>query len=316
MKALCFDGESVVLETDRDVPHVPEDFALVRMTHAGICNTDLEITRGYMGFTGVLGHEFVGVIESGPAHLTGKRAVAEINFACGVCAMCERRLGRHCPNRTVMGILGQDGAFAERVAVPVRNLHVVPDGVPDRSAVFTEPLAAAFEILEQIPNVENLETVLLGDGKLGLLIAMVLHRAGAKVLLVGKHPAHLDIAGACGIATTHLDAWDRTPRDLVVDATGSATGFAMAVAATRPRGTFVLKSTVADDTPASLAPLVINEVTVVGSRCGPFGPALAALADGTVDPRDMIVEDFALDEGVAAFEKAGTRGTLKVLLRA
>jgi threonine dehydrogenase-like Zn-dependent dehydrogenase len=293
-----------------------EGMAIVRTVAAGICNTDLEIVRGYMGFTGVLGHELLGVVEAGgPAHLVGKRVVAEINFACGRCDSCVAGLGRHCPNRTVMGILGQDGAFAERVAVPVANLHAVPDGVPDEAAVFAEPLAAAFEIREQLTIGSATEAVVLGDGKLGMLVAMVLKDAGATVQLVGKHSSHLALARERGIRGELLEDWDRTPRDLVVDATGNADGFAMAVAATRPRGTLVLKSTIADRTPVSLAPIVINEITVVGSRCGPFEPALEALARGAIDPRDMLAGQFDLADGVAALERAAQRGTLKVLLR-
>jgi threonine dehydrogenase-like Zn-dependent dehydrogenase len=315
MKALVFDGQALRLESDQPAPTRADTMVVVRTVLAGICNTDLEIVRGYMGFTGVLGHELLGVVDEGPLELRGKRVVAEINYACGRCPSCEAGLGRHCATRTVMGILNQDGAFAESVAVPIANLHVVPEGVCDEAAVFAEPLAAAFEIREQLTIASGIETLVLGDGKLGLLVAMVLRDAGADVRLVGKHEAHLAIAHDRGIATHLLDSWDRTPRDLVVDATGSAEGFGMAVAATRPRGTLVLKSTVADDTPTSLAPLVINEITVVGSRCGPFAPALNALADGAIDPRDLIAGEHDLSDGVTALEHAATRGTLKVLLR-
>ena len=310
MKALVFDGERAAVAEHAE-PDRQEGGAIVRTVIGGICNTDLEIVRGYMGFTGILGHELVGVVEDGPPDMMGKRVTAEINFACGNCDACARSLGRHCPNRSVMGILDADGAFAERVAVPIENLHTVPDAVTDEAAVFVEPLAAAFEILEQVG--APTEAVVLGDGKLGLLVAFVLKLAGARIELVGKHPAHLDIARERGIATTLLEAWDRTPRDLVVDATGNADGFKMAVAATRPRGTLVLKSTVAGETPAVLAPIVINEISVVGSRCGPFRPAIAALADRSIDPRPMIAGEFALDDAEQALEKA--RGALKVLLR-
>lgn len=315
MKALQIRGGEVSFTEDHPEPVPREGETIVRTLLAGVCNTDLEIVRGYMGFEGVFGHELLGVVEHGPPSLRGKRVVAEINYACGACDWCARDLGRHCPNRTVMGILNQDGAFAERVAVPVANLHRVPDAVPDEAAVFAEPLAAAFEIREQLTVDATTEALVLGDGKLGLLVAMVLKHAGADVRLVGRHPDHLSIAHVKGITTELEQHWDRTPRDLVVDATGSADGFAAAVAATRPRGTLVLKSTVADDNPASLAPLVINEITVIGSRCGPFAPALAALADKTIDPRDMQSGEHALRDGVAAIEKAGSRGTLKVLIR-
>jgi len=312
VKALLFDGANAhVAEVADPVP--ADDYALLRTTLAGICNTDLEIVRGYMGFQGVLGHELVGVVERGPAAWIGKRVVSEINFACGGCLMCERSLGRHCSGRTVMGILGSDGAFADKVAVPVANLHSVPDEVPDARAVFVEPLAAAFEIAEQIDLGEHREAVVFGDGKLGLLVAQVLAYFGLSVLAVGKHADHLAILER-GIATTLLEAWDRTPRHLVVEATGSDAGFALAVGATRPRGTLVLKSTVAGKTTLDLAPLVINEITVVGSRCGPFEPALAALASDSIEVDAMVAARRPLSDGVAALELAGQRGCLKVLL--
>ena len=238
MKALRFDGTQAAV-VDHPDPIPSDEQVMVRTTLAGVCNTDLEIVRGYMGFSGVLGHELVGVVEE-----TNKRVACEINFACGRCDMCARALGRHCATRTVMGILGQDGAFAERVAVPRANLHEVPDAVNDERAVFIEPLAAAYEILEQVAPAQ--EALVLGDGKLGLLVAQVLQAAGARVTAVGKHDDHLAILRARGIATVLLDAWDRQKKPLVVDATGSRQGFSMAMAATAPRGTLVLKSTVAD----------------------------------------------------------------------
>ena len=313
MKALLFDGEQPQL-AEAPEPVLAEGYALLRTTLAGICNTDLEILRGYSGFRGVLGHELVGRVERGPAAWIGKRVVSEINFACGRCLMCERALGRHCPDRTVMGILGSDGAFAERVAVPVANLHAVPDGLSDERAVFTEPLAAAFEIAEQIDLGEHREALVFGDGKLGLLVAQVLAYFGLSVLAVGKHQDHLAILADRGIATTLLDDWDPRPSDLVVEATGSDAGFALAVSATRPRGTFVLKSTVAGKSTLDLAPLVINEISVVGSRCGPFPPALAALASDSIEVDGMVAARRPLSDGVAALELAGERGCLKVLL--
>ncbi|HZN01549.1 MAG TPA: alcohol dehydrogenase catalytic domain-containing protein, partial [Pyrinomonadaceae bacterium] len=270
------------------------DEALVRVLLSGICNTDLEIVKGYMGFRGTLGHELVGVVAEGPSAWLGKRVVSEINFACGGCEYCARDLGRHCPLRTVMGIVGQDGAFAESVAVPIVNLHAVPDGVSDDEAVFTEPLAAAFEIREQVRIDANTEATVLGDGKLGLLVAQVLALAGARVLLVGKHDERLAIVRARNVETITFDAWDRTPRDVTVEATGTSAGLPLALAATRPRGTLVLKSTVADREPIDMAPFVIHEISLVGSRCGPFAPALAALADQRVDVRSLIAARFPL----------------------
>jgi threonine dehydrogenase-like Zn-dependent dehydrogenase len=287
---------------------------LVHPILAGVCNTDLEIIRGYLDFRGVLGHEMVGRVERGPAEWVGQRVVAEINFACGACPSCRARLERHCPTRRVLGIVGADGAFAEQVVLPLGNLHRVPVGVPDEAAVFAEPLAAAFEILEQVPVSAGTDALVLGDGKLGLLAAQVLRAAGARTRLVGKHARHLDLVRERGIETALLDAWDREPADLVVEATGKAEGLALALAATRPRGTVVLKSTVADRISLDLAPVVVNELTLVGSRCGPFEPALAALAAGSVKVSSLVAARLPLERGVEALELAGRPGTLKVLL--
>jgi threonine dehydrogenase-like Zn-dependent dehydrogenase len=281
---------------------------------AGICNTDLELTKGYMSFRGVLGHEFVGTVEDGPPEWRHQRVVGEINFGCGVCPLCVRGLQRHCPTRRVMGILNADGAFAEFVAVPLANLHVVADTIPDDVAVFTEPLAAACEILEQVHVRPGTDSVVLGDGKLGLLVAQVLHRAGAHVLAVGKHEDKLGILRRRGIATVTLQEWSGAAADLVVEASGSPAGFATAVKATRPRGTLVLKSTCSAAPQLNLAPLVINEITVVGSRCGSFPPALRALTTGGIDVRSLISERLPLSEGVQALQRADSPDVLKVLL--
>jgi threonine dehydrogenase-like Zn-dependent dehydrogenase len=313
MRALHFDGTTASL-IDAAEPQRADGDAVIDVTLAGVCNTDLELTKGYMGFTGILGHELVGVVADGPAEWRGRRVVAEINFACGGCEWCARGLGRHCPTRRVMGILRADGAFAEQVAVPVANLHAVPDGVADEAAVFVEPLAAAFEILEQVRVEPGQSCIVLGDGKLGLLAAQVLHAAGADVLAVGKHAGKLAHLARRGVRTVRLDEWVRERAALVVEATGSAAGFEMAVAATEPRGTLVLKSTVAHGAPLNLAPLVIDEITVVGSRCGPFAPALAALASGAVDVGALISARRRLRDGVAAVQQAAQPGVIKVLL--
>jgi len=310
LRALHLEGsEARVRELDE--PPWVSDEVRVRVSLAGICNTDLELVKGYMGFRGVLGHEFVGVVEDGPENWRGQRVVGEINFACGSCENCERGLGRHCPTRRVMGIDGADGALAELVTIPVSNLHVIPDAVEDDIAVFTEPLAAAFEILEQVEVEEGQDCVVLGDGKLGLLIAQVLHRAGARVVAVGRHPSKLAILERRDIETVLAADWSPSPTSLVVEATGSAAGFALAVAATRPRGTLVLKSTVAGHTTADLAPLVINEIAIVGSRCGPFPPALRALAENTLDVRSLVSDQVPLHD---ALRRAAEPGTLKVLV--
>jgi threonine dehydrogenase-like Zn-dependent dehydrogenase len=313
MRALVWDGTDLRV-AERGEPRADAATAVVHVALAGICNTDLEIVKGYMGFRGVLGHELVGRVVDGPADWQGKRVVGEINFACGRCDVCRRGLGRHCPQRSVMGILNADGAFAELLAVPAANLHEVPAGVADEDAVFTEPLAAAFEILEQVPLLPATSAVVLGDGKLGLLVAQVLFQAGARVLAVGKHPAKLAILERRGIETVALDEWRRQPADLVVEATGTAAGFAAAVAATRPRGTLVLKSTVAGRAEIDLAPLVINEINVVGSRCGRFEPALRALQEGSVDVHSLITARRSLDDAVQAFAVARAPGALKVLI--
>jgi len=313
MRALHWDGSALRL-AELPVPVADAATAVVRVHIAGVCNTDLELIKGYMGFRGVLGHELVGTVTAGPAAWVGRRVVAEINFACGRCAICVAGQPRHCPTRRVMGILGADGAFAEYVAVPVGNLHGVPEHLPDDSAVFVEPLAAAFEMLAQVRVEPGLASVVLGDGKLGLLAAQVLAQAGARVLAVGKHDDKLAILRARGIETVRLESWDHARADLVVEATGTAAGFSMAVGATRPRGTLVLKSTIAASTPLNLAPLVIDEITVVGSRCGPFEPAIAALAEGRVDVRSLIAARHGLRDGVEAFQHAAQPGVLKVLL--
>lgn len=290
--------------------------AIVRVNLAGICSTDLEITRGYMGFQGVLGHEFVGEVEEGPEDWRGQRVVGEINFACGSCVRCRIGLGRHCATRRVMGILEADGAFAEHIAVPIANLHRVPSSVPDDAAVFTEPLAAAFEILEQLQVVPEMRCIVLGDGKLGLLVAQVLTGAGARVMAVGRHEQKLAFLAALGIETCLANAFDpaNEDADLVIEATGSARGFAQALAATRPRGTLVLKSTVAEGHKLDLTPLVVNEIRVVGSRCGPFAPALDALASGQVSVVPLVAETFPLARATLALSRAEEPGVLKVLI--
>ena len=313
MRALVWNGVTAQV-VDRPQPHGTADTAVVRVALAGICNTDLELVKGYMGFRGILGHEFVGTVEEGPADWHGKRVVGEINFACGACDVCARGLRRHCPSRRVMGILNADGAFAEYVAVPVANLHAVADRIDDTAAVFTEPLAAAFEILEQVDVVPAMDCLVLGDGKLGLLVAQVLHQAGGRVVLVGKHEAKLAIARQHGIVSRRVQDWNGAPASLVVEATGSSVALAAAVAATRPRGTLVLKSTVAGAHSIDLSPLVINEITVVGSRCGPFVPALRALESGNIDVRPLISAQRPLHDGVAALQLAATPGVLKVVL--
>jgi threonine dehydrogenase-like Zn-dependent dehydrogenase len=320
MRAVIFDGSTVAVG-ERPEPEPAPGMAVVAVKLAGVCSTDLEIARGYMGFTGVLGHELAGVVVEGPDAWRGRRVVCEINFACGRCERCRQGLSRHCATRRVMGILGADGAFAQRVAVPVANLHAIPDSVRDEEAVFCEPLAAAFEILEQLaldPSEWREQRVLvLGDGKLGLLVAQVLHGAGARVLVAGRHPEKLRLLAARGIETTLASEHrsDGAPRfDVTVEATGSTAGFEAAVASTRPRGTLVLKSTVAGRHALDLAPVVIDEIRVQGSRCGPFEPALEALAARRVEVASLVSERFSLARGDDAIRHAARPGVLKVLI--
>ena len=315
MQALTWNGQSLRLDPSYPTPEAGERTALVRVRLAGICSTDLQIFKGYMGFQGVPGHEFVGEVKEGPGELLGKRVVGEINFACGRCDFCARALGRHCPERKVMGILGADGSFAEYVSVPVANLHLVPDGVADEEAVFTEPLAAAFEILEQIQLGLGDDVIVLGDGKLGLLCAQVLRLTGARVSVVGKHESKLALLKKLGIRTFLLPDWKPRQADVVVEATGSTSALKMALDLVRPRGTLILKSTVAQEHALNLAPLVINEVTVIGSRCGLFPPALEALAQKSVSVRPLIEKIYPLGEGVEAVAHAGRAGARKILLR-
>ena len=268
-----------------------------------------------MGFRGVPGHEFVGSVSEGPEAFRGKRVVGEINFGCGRCENCTRGLSRHCPNRSVMGILSADGAFAECVGVPASNLHLVPDKVSDEEAVFTEPLAAAFEILEQVQIDPGDQVLVLGDGKLGNLCAQVLRLTGANVTALGKHEDKLKLIKRAGVRTILLNDWKPRLFDVVVEATGSASGLELALGAVRPRGTLVLKSTIAGNHDVSLAAIVINEITIIGSRCGLFAPALEALEEKSVSVTPLIEKIYPLNDGIEAVKHAARQGARKILLR-
>ncbi len=317
MRALHFDEQ---LEYRPDAPHPtpPPGEALIRTRLAGICNTDLEIVHGYLGFKGVLGHEFVGEVtraDDAP-ELVGQRVVGEINAYCGVCATCRRGDPTHCPHRTSLGIHRRDGTMADYFTLPIELLYPVPSAVPDEWAVFTEPLAAACEITEQVAIRPTDRIIVLGDGKLGLLVAQVLQLTGCDLLLVGRHPEKLAILERRGVRTRIADEVIPSGADVVVEATGSAHGFATARALVRPRGTLVLKSTFHGDVSLDLSMLVVDEVTVVGSRCGPFPAALRLLEQRLVDVEPLIHETYSLNDGLTAFERAGDRGVLKVLLTA
>ncbi len=315
-----------------DVPKpVADGEALVRVTLSGICNTDLEIARGYAGFEGTLGHEFVGVLEEvsearasaradfATARLPnpGDRVVGEINAGCGQCDLCRVGDPRHCPQRTVLGIVGRDGAHAEFLKLPLVNLLPVPDEIPDKRAVFTEPVAAACAILERVSITEDTRVAVIGDGKLGLLCAQALATVGAAVTLFGKHRNKLAIAARRGIETTTIDKAEKHKGrfDVVVEASGSPNGFARAVQLLHPRGVLVLKSTFHGATEIEAAPLVVNEISVVGSRCGRFAPALDLLKRDAIDVDSLISEEFALSDGLPAMSRASEAGVLKVLLR-
>ena len=316
MRALWL--EDRVLGARRDVPppSPPPGEALVRVTLAGVCNTDLELVKGYYPFTGVPGHEFVGeVVAADAAEWVGRRVVGEINASCGACATCRAGRRTHCPARTVLGIKGRHGSMAELLALPIENLHVVPDAVSDEAAVFTEPVAAALEVQQQVTIDSGARVVVIGEGKLGQLVARTLALAGHLPTVVGRHPRKLALLQRLGIATA--SGGDLPPReaDVVVECTGNPDGLALARSAVRPRGTIVLKSTYHGEVPVNLSGIVVDEVTLVGSRCGPFAPALALLAGGALEVADMIDLRFALDDGVAAFAAAGAPGVLKVLVR-
>jgi threonine dehydrogenase-like Zn-dependent dehydrogenase len=288
--------------------------ARIRVLLAGVCNTDLELVRGYYPFAGIPGHEFVGVVEEAPSapQWIGRRVVGEINAACGSCAACFRGEPTHCERRTVLGIKGRHGAQAEELVLPVANLHAVPDGLPDERAVFTEPLAAALRITEQVA-LAGRRVAVVGDGKLGLLVAQVVALAGGDVLAVGRHTEKLAILARRGIRTTVAPA-DSPPADVVVECTGNAEGFALARKLVRPRGTIVLKSTYHGDTTLNLSSVVVDEVSLVGSRCGPFAPALQLLAEAKVDVSSLLGARFTLAEAVEAFTEAERPGVLKVLV--
>jgi len=315
MRALLFDGK-LRFTTEYPRPERSDQEACIAVSLAGICATDIEIVKGYMGFRAILGHEFVGkVVESGRSELVGKRVVGEINCPCGRCELCRRGLGNHCPERSVLGIKNRDGVFAEYLVLPDRNLHVVPDTVSDQDAVFSEPLAAACRAFEQANVCEGEQAVVLGDGRLGLLIAAVFIACGIEITVIGKHTEKLAIACGWGARTELIpgDARD-LKADVVVDATGSASGLSRAMEMVRPGGRIVMKTTIAAPHALSLAPLVVNEVSLIGSRCGSFEHALALLSGKRVGVGALISAEYPLERGEEALQRAGSGGALKVLL--
>lgn len=325
MQAITFDGKNIKHLNSRPDPEPTGGDLLIRPSRMGVCSTDLEIAKGYMGFKGVLGHEFVGVVEAAAPKAPkdvrqwiGKRVVGSINCVCSRCDMCRAGLREHCRQRTVLGIAGRDGCFADAFLLPARNLLEVPDHIDDDHAVFAEPLAAACQILRQLTVEGRPYITVLGDGRLGLLCAQVLTQLNATVRCVGKHPEKLDLCGKWGVKHRLLDDVGlRQDQDIVVDCTGSPTGLVTAMQMVRPRGTIVLKTTVAttpDSKPIDLSPLVINEINLIGSRCGPFSEALALLASGKVDVLSLITRRMKLADGAEALRTAGKPDVIKVLL--
>ncbi len=313
MLALTFDGELKVQDLPPPQPEAGE--ALIRVRLAGICQTDIHLTRGYGDFHGILGHEFVGEVVAAPTSAwVGQRVVGEINLSCGQCDRCRRGLSHHCTRRRVLGIRDKAGCLAEYITLPVANLHAVPGNVPDAFAVFTEPLAAALEIPEQVHLRPDSRVLIIGDGKLGLLIALVLRLNGCDLHLAGRHPRKMALAAARGVQTHVMTGLAEKEFDVVVEATGSPAGWQAALAVVRPRGVIVLKSTYHDTVDCDPAALVVPEITIVGSRCGPFPPALRLLARRLINPKKLISRVYPLAQAREAIDYASQRGVLKVLV--
>jgi len=315
MRALVY-NKDLRYVTDYPVPRPKHDEALIRVTHAGICNTDIEITKGYMGFKGIPGHEFVGIVEKCvDKNLVGKRITGEINLGCGQCYYCRNQMQNHCSARSVLGILNKDGAFAEYVTLPVRNLHKIPKTIPDEEAIFIEPLAAAYEILEQVAISSTDKICVLGDGKLGLLVAQVIANTGGELTTIGRHREKLSILDEIGIKTGLSQEFKYRDFDIVIDCTGSSSGMRMALQIVKPRGKIVLKTTMAKKIQIDMNQFVINEISLIGSRCGPFSSAVKAIRSRQIDLYPLISDVFPVEEGVKAFQYAASKGVLKVILK-
>ena len=315
MKGLQFDGK-LQLRHDLPLPKRSSGDALIKVLMAGICQTDIEITKGYMAFQGIPGHEFVGMVEAADSRsLLGQKVVGEINCACRACDNCKAGMHNHCTKRSVLGIAGRDGAFAQYLNLPERNLHLIPDSIPDEDAVFVEPLAACFRILEQAPVVKDCKTLVLGDGRMGLLCSQVLKTAQANVTVMGKHEKKLSLLKGLGINTRLTGEVVREVFDMVVDCTGSPDGLATALSCTRPQGIVFLKSTVAAPRSIDFNQVVINEIQIRGSRCGPFAPAIQALQKKEVVVAPLISKIFPIDQAVEAFQAAALKENIKILLQ-
>lgn len=315
MRTLIF-NKSLQYTTGYPVPQINNNEALIRVAYAGICNTDIEITKGYMGFSGVLGHEFAGIVEKcSDEELIGKRVVGEINLSCGECEYCITGMKTHCQKRSVLGIYKKDGVFAEYTTLPAGNLHEIPNNVSYEEAVFVEPLAAALEILEQVNISSDTKVCVLGDGKLGLLISQVLSMTCPNLIVVGKHREKLSILDELGIRTKMFTSFKEKDFDIVVECTGSLSGIKTAMEVVRPRGKIILKTTVAKKGVIDLNSLVVNEITLIGSRCGPFAPAIKAIASRNLDIYPLISREFNIEDGIKAFEYASGKDVLKVILK-
>lgn len=312
MKALIFDKGVKLIE--KEIPKRKENESLIKVLYGGICNTDLEVIKGYSDFKGTLGHEFVGVVvESDNTQLIDKKVVGEINLACGECEYCKSNLKKHCLNRKVLGIYAKDGCFQEYITLPDENLHIVPENIPLEEAVFVEPLAAALQILEEVHIKPDYKVILIGDGKLGLLIAQVLNLSGVDLLVLGRHEEKLKILKDKGIKTT-LDN-KGLKADVVIEATGNKDGLLLASKIVKPKGTIILKSTYKGEISLDFSPFVVNEIKIVGSRCGPFDASLRLLQNRLIDVKSLIHKIYPIEEGVEALEFASKKGVLKVLIK-
>jgi threonine dehydrogenase-like Zn-dependent dehydrogenase len=316
MHSLVFNKDGgLTFQTDYPIPSYALDEALVRITLAGICNTDLEILKGYMGFEGIPGHEFVGTVEKCRDNdLMGRRVAGEINIGCNNCSYCSRQMQNHCPDRSVAGILKKDGVFGEYVVFPIKNLHLIPDEVSDKEAVFVEPLAAAFEIINQVSISPDDRVCVLGDGKMGLLVGQVMSLTGCSLIVSGKHANKLSILDNKGIKTCFCSDLDEKDFDVVIDCTGSSEGIGAALEITRPGGKIIVKTTTSKEREMSLNHIVINELSIVGSRCGPFPVAIKALQEKRIDVLPLISKIYPLREGVKAFDYAAGGDVIKVIL--
>lgn len=315
MQALVVEQGHLSYRTNQPRPTVGDDQALIRVLLAGICATDLEIVKGYSGFEGILGHEFVGVVEGGPPGWLGRRVVGSINIGCGLCDVCLAHGPEHCPNRTVLGIINHHGAFADYLALPVSNLLEVPDSISDRQAVFTEPLAAALRIREQLVVAPTTQVAVIGPGRLGMLVGLSLNLAGTQVVMVGRREESLRLPNQLSLKTSLVADLEDNSFDMVVEATGNRDGLIQALRLARPLGTIVMKSTYVDLSDLDLTKVVVAELTLIGSRCGPFAPALRLLSGNLVDVITLIDAEYALKDGIAAMSHAAEPGVRKILLR-